>query len=87
MKTCDSKYWGFPTVENNEYKNGAKIAFQQDGNIQIHSLICDYQSSHTGICDTNTHTHELCTQPVMSTGLLSYLIDVTQSLHAGLLKL
>lgn len=55
-----------PTMENNGYKNGAKIAFQQDGNIQNHSLIeGDHPIPHMGICDTHTHTQS--TQPVMST--------------------
>jgi len=54
VKTYDSKYHVVPTMENNRYKNGAKIAFQQDGNIQIHSLIeGDQQISHMGICDTH----------------------------------
>jgi len=50
VKTCDSKYHVVPTMENNGYKNGAKIAFQQDGNIQLHSMIeGDHQISHLGI--------------------------------------
>jgi len=50
-------------MENNGYKNGAKIAFQQDGNIQIHSLIeGDHQISHMGICDTHCLHNLWCLQ-------------------------
>jgi hypothetical protein len=69
-------------MENNVHKNGAKIAFQQDGNIQIQS---DRRWS-TDLSYGNMW-HTLSTQPVMSTGLLSHLTHITQSLHAGLLKL
>jgi hypothetical protein len=41
-------------MKDNGYKNEAKTDFQQDGSIQIHSLIeDDHQISHMGICDTH----------------------------------
>jgi len=46
---------------NNGYKNGAKTAFQQDGSIQIHSLIeADHHTSHMGICDTHCLHNPWC---------------------------